>query len=49
MYISETKAKQKIKEVEIDSHYNYAITEIIVATGILMQRWANYDPQAKSG
>ena len=49
VYISETKAKQKIKELEIESHYNYTITEIIVTTGILMQRWANYDPQAKSG
>lgn len=49
VHISETEVKQKIKEHGIESHYRCAITDGIITTGILMQRWANYDSQAKSG
>lgn len=33
---------------ELESHYYHAITHSIITANILMQRWANYSPQAKS-
>lgn len=44
VHISEAKEKQKMKESELDPHYHDAVTARIIATGMLMQRWANYDP-----